>query len=285
MILAIDLGGTKIQYALYDGDTPHLSETFSTETDFRSQLLKLTNQLLTEHTIDAIAIGVPGPTRQNIMQGSKPLGVTEDIDFEKLLSGADTPLVVSNDLDMAVLCELHHGAGLVHKNFCLVSMSTGIGVSVVNNGKVLQGRIEMGHMILESDFTPRQPCTNHDNCWASLASGDGIVARFGSGQHTTTATIFEHVLTDKDIAGLKRLNAQAFGTLVNAYDPEAIVIMGSLGLRQFDAIIPEPADIEPFTINRPAPAVVKTDFPDDIGIRGALSAAKSMLKQQANHND
>ena len=77
--------------------------------------------------------------------------------------------------------------------------------------------------------------------------------------------------------GLKALNAQALGSIISAYDPGVIVIMGSLGLEQFDHLIPDSSEIENYTITRPIPRIVKTNFQDTIGVLGAYYAALEFL--------
>ncbi len=292
MILSIDLGGTNIQYAVFDGNTTLLNHTMLTEKDFITQLKQIVSPVVTTYSnkIHCIAIGVPGPTVNNIMQGSKPLNYNNDVNFSEVLSSLDLPnplpIVVKNDLNMAAYCELFRGTGLKHKNFCLVSMSTGIGVAAVNDGRILQGRIEMGHQVFSPEFEPQQTCTNHSNCWVSLASGNGIEKRFAVNEHKNKGTeeLFKQVLTEENIDDLQAINAQAFGNLINAYDPEVIVIMGSLGLKQFHNIIPSAQTIECFTINRPIPAIIKSQFEEDIGVIGAYYAAREALNDKVNQH-
>lgn len=280
MILAIDLGGTKLQYALFEDNTPLTINSEPTQKDFTTQLKILIKTQNSQHPglIKAISLGVPGPTKNNVMQGSKPLNYLEHLDFNIILNEFNIPFIVKNDLNMAAYCELHRGVGQRYKNFCLVSLSTGIGVAAVNNGRILEGRIEMGHQVLFPEFHPQQVCTNHVNCWASLTSGKGIEMRFATEEYQTTETIFENVLDKSNIDEIKTMNAQAFGNLINAYDPDVLVVMGSLGLKQFNRIIPDAKTIERFIISRPVPDILKCQAGSDIGIIGANYAARSEMR-------
>jgi len=136
----------------------------------------------------------------------------------------------------------------------------------------------MGHQVLFPDFNPQQVCINHVNCWASLTSGKGIEMRFATEEYQTTEMIFEKVLDKSDLDEIKTMNAQAFGNLINAYDPDVIVVMGSLGLKQFNKIIPDAKTIERFIISRPAPDILKCQAGSDIGIIGAYYAARSEME-------
>ena len=289
MILAIDLGGTKIQAALFHHDELVWSITDKTNSntlgDLIAQLAKIIQKSIGHlnglATIDAISIGVPGPVAKNIMHGSAPLGTQEVVDFAQhihqmgLLS--DVPVIVKNDLQMAGYSELYRGYGRDYQNFCLVSLSTGIGIAPVLNGRLLEGKLELGHQILAPDLSPALACNNHANCWVALASGSGIASRFGKAGTMSTEEVFSSVLSEGDISHLRRYNAQGFGTIISAYDPEAIVIMGSLGLQQFEKIIPSVQELGAFTINRPLPVFLKTKHSADIGIWGAYFVAKEFL--------
>ena len=285
MILAIDLGGSKCQYGVFSLHGQLLSTTTApTQSDFLKQL----NDIISAENkaypdIKIISLGVPGPTKNNIMQGSRPLNCLENIDFTSALQQCQLPIFVENDLDMAAYCELKTGAGKMYQQFCLVSISTGIGVSVTNNGTLLKGRIEMGHQVFHPDFEPLQTCTNHNNCWAALCSGGGLVKRFATEKYSTTEAIFEYVLTANDLLELQTMNAQAFGSFINAYDPQAIVVMGSVGLNQFDRIIPPAELIEKFTINRPIPPVIKSSAGSDVGMLGAFYAGQQALSEVSNN--
>lgn len=292
MILAMDLGGTKLQAALFHQDRLSWSTTEKTAAHSLGQLLaqlerlilQAGTQLVAGAKIAAIAIGVPGPVANNVMVGSAPLGTSDEIDFARHLRAmgvaADVPVIVRNDLQMAGYSELYRGYGREYQNFCLVSLSTGIGVAPVLNGQLLEGKLELGHQVLATELSPALPCTNHANCWVALASGSGIAARFGRPGAMTTEEIFSSVLGEDDIRQLRRYNAQGFGTIVNAYDPMAIVIMGSLGLQQFEKIIPDAGELAAFTTNRPLPVFLKTRQHADIGIWGAYYVAREALRPQ-----
>ena len=88
MILAIDLGGTKLQYALFEDNTPLTINSEPTQRDFTTQLKIPIKTQNSQHPglIKAISLGVPGPTKNNVMQGSKPLNYLEHLDFNIILN-------------------------------------------------------------------------------------------------------------------------------------------------------------------------------------------------------
>lgn len=284
MILSIDLGGTKLRCAVIeDGEIIFRSSIYTITVPaggFIDQLVESVTSILNRYPdrIQAISIGVPGPTRNMIMQGSMPLEYKDNINFAVLFQNVDLPIIVKNDLQMAGYCELYRGAGKKYEKFFLVSLSTGIGTAYISNNSVSENRIEIGHQVLFSYSTDTYPCLNHSNCWISLASGNGIVNRFATDTTQTTEDIFGSVLTEKEIKDIREINAYGFGTIINSYDPQAIVIMGSLGLAQFDKIIPPAVTIEKYTVNRPIPPVIKCCEESDIGVFGAYYAAIEYLE-------
>jgi hypothetical protein len=76
---------------------------------------------------------------------------------------------------------------------------------------------------------------------------------------------------------VKEYNAHGFGVLVNAYDPEKIVIMGSVGMKQFDRIIPDKNDIARYTLVQTIPDVESTLIGGDIGLYGTYYRALSLI--------
>ena len=274
MIIAVDLGGTKIEIACVENSVIRDYKKLATSSDFKDQVKDLVKGYVERHpSALAVAMGVPGPVKHAVMQGSRPLDYEKNVDFGELLSEVNIPLLVQNDLYMAAHEELHNGVGKSVDNFCLVALSTGIGVAVARERKILTARTEMGHLIMGNSVGPSMSCIGHANCWASMASGSAIERRFADKDCNTTSLIFEKKLTHEQLVSIRNINARGIGALINAYDPDVVSIMGSLGLSQFDKIIPDSAEIEPFTINRPIPPIVRTCCQGSIGISGAYHAA------------
>jgi glucokinase len=88
------------------------------------------------------------------------------------------PVALENDADAAALGELYWGTGKSHTPMIYVTVGTGIGVSVILDGKIYRGagqcHPEIGHQVID----PAGPlCTcGVRGCWESLASGPAIAA-------------------------------------------------------------------------------------------------------------
>ena len=164
------------------------------------------------------------------------------------------------------------------KNFCLLTLSTGIGVGVVLNGQKTNNVTEIGHNVIEKDSRFANSCQGHSGCWVSQASGYGIEETLKRAGHRKIKDFYKRDIFHGIINRIKEYNAHGIGNLINAYDPEKIIIMGSLGLKLFEKIIPEKDDIKQYTIIRPIPEIKPTKLGDNIGLLGAYYHAIDKLK-------
>lgn len=263
LILGIDLGGTKLAYKLVSGIEVLASTELKTHVNFKKQLNTVYESLQTAFgPVDIVSIGVPGPVANGIMGPSFPLSTQKNIDFEEIFPNC-SKLIVRNDMQMAAYAELINGDGKNYRNFCLVSLSTGIGVAVVVNANVLDIRCEFGHQIIMNDSENNWSCLGHQNCWASVCSGTAIK---------------QHGLSSKHYPFIKQVNAIAFANIVCAYDPQVIFVMGGVGTNLFSEIVPKKNDIADKTNLRPVPLIKMSSFSQEIGVTGAIALANIMDK-------
>ncbi len=261
LCLGIDLGGTKVAYRLNLGGEEVKADKELTRPDFCMQLKEMYLRLVAKYgPISAVAIGVPGPVRHNVMGPSFPLQRNEPTSFNEVFPDV-TELLVRNDLFMALSAELNYGYGREFQNLVLVSISTGIGVAVAINGKPLDIRIEMGHQRNLLPISDHQPCINHSNCWASLCSG----------------LVMQERLDEFNLCNIRFVNRQAFCNLVAAYDPDVIVVMGGVGLGLFDRVIPLSEEIAGELLTSPPPKIYRTKLGENIGVLGACWVAGELI--------
>ncbi len=291
IIECFDIGGTNIRGALIEDGKIKGSVYF--EASIRNNPDALIKQIknisgtirerepdLDVEKIKAVAIGVPGPVEGEIMFGSKPLEIEERVNFSyRLKEYFEIPILLENDMNMAVNAELAMGVGKQIKNFCLVTISTGIGVGFVVDGQIYNRKTEIGHTVIEKNADVANPCQGHSGCWGAQASGDGIKKTLEKiGSKIDIVQVFEDPTYKSLVRLIKEYNAHGFGNLVNAYDPEKIVIMGSVGINQFDRIIPSKEDIAKYTLVQTIPDVEPTLIGADIGLYGAYYRGFNWLK-------
>ncbi len=95
------------------------------------------------------------------------------------LADLDIPLYIDNDVNVMVLGELHHGAGVGYENVVGLTIGTGVGGGVVINRKVYHGSWntagELGHTVVQPNGR-KCGCGNR-GCLEAYAGAKHIVER------------------------------------------------------------------------------------------------------------
>lgn len=285
-IYCFDVGGTHIRFGNYLNNrlTEHKKER--TQQHFLYQIREITKKAKEHTKPSAISVVVPGPVHNGVLLKAPPLNMNEPIDVKKGLADLCEEIIVENDLNAAAQAENRIGAGTRYKNFYLLTLSTGIGAGVIINGEPLKGLCcEFGHNLIETSEEYKLRCNcQRSGCWAALASGNGIknLSKIVMGKEKSPEEIFKlaHRGNSKAkdlVARIRDYNARGIGTMLNSYAVDLIVVMGSIGLKQFDKVIPLDIEISNYTIH-PVPKILKTELGDDIGLYGAHILAKEKLK-------
>jgi glucokinase len=250
MIGALDIGGTKIAAGMVDENGRLLAHTscptHPTES-FEPALERMV--LMLQHTareaggtLEGIGVGCTGPV-------SPELGTIGKVEFMPAWEGANLvaalsePMGVSvaleNDADAAGLGEWAWGAGKGIQAFLMVTVGTGIGVSLVINGQLYRGvsaaHPEIGHHVIDPSG-PLCFCGAH-GCWEVLSSGPAL-ERWAQAQHPRKKPLTAHQLCDQAMQGnqnalaavnhVGRYFAIGLANLVTLYIPERVALGGGL---------------------------------------------------------
>lgn len=187
---AIDIGGTKIAAGIVrdDGTILHRSECATDAgRGFRDAVYRM-QQMLKEAInrcgkIDGVGIGCPGPldpfTGVIGEVGTLPGWLGGNLD-EAIGAHFGISVAVENDADAAAMAEYAWGATPTSGTLIYVTISTGIGGGIVQNGRLYRGvrgaHPELGHQAIDPSG-PHCYCTL-SGCWESLASGSAMTAYF-----------------------------------------------------------------------------------------------------------
>jgi glucokinase len=152
------------------------------------------------------------------------------------------PAALENDADAAALGELHWGSGKSRSRFIYVTVGTGIGVSLILDGKVYRGvdgcHPEIGHHIIDPSG-PLCSCGVH-GCWESLAAGPAMVAWVlenspaGYDDGNLNAREICALAQNSDELARRAVDREAYylglglANLILSFAPEAIVLGGSV---------------------------------------------------------
>lgn len=279
IIECYDIGGTKIKAALIKEGKPFqiLKElNFKTETKdvsrLEKQIQEISQELRADEKIDAVSIAVPGPVTNNNILCAPPLQINKKF---KIGTKFKEKVFIENDLNMAVLGELYFGEGQKTDNFYLLTLSTGIGAGIVlNKNPILGSAGEFGHNVIETDPVLANKCLcGNYGCWVAQAAGYGIGKTLErEGMNLSPKEFFnnQEIRFKSLLNQFRNYNAHGLGNMINALPVESIIVMGSLGLKQFSKIIPDKEQISRYTINK-IPKIKKTKLKDRIGIIGAFA--------------
>ncbi len=189
LVASIDLGGTQVRLALVRG-----TEIFAriamptgknaTPQDLLPRMDSALQALLQEagcvwNEIGGIGISAPGPldNRRGIICSPPNLPAWVDLPLRDLLQQKyQKPVYLENDANAAALGEYYFGAGQGQRNLVYLTVSTGIGAGVINDGKILEGMKgmagELGHTTI--DWQGKRCACGNTGCLETLASGQAI---------------------------------------------------------------------------------------------------------------
>lgn len=154
MILALDMGGTKLAAALLEHGRVLERRQMPTPADRSPEavvraMLELLRPLLPK--AKALGVAATGSVREGRVTAPNQQTLPwKDVDLQRMLLEATAlPTFVLNDADAAAWGEAQYGAGRGVKNFLFVTVSTGVGSGLILQGNLLEGS-ELGFTRLEN---------------------------------------------------------------------------------------------------------------------------------------
>jgi glucokinase len=242
----------------------------------------------------AIAAGAPGavdPERGLVIALAPNLGggwsqVPMGATLRKVLGA---PVVVENDVNLAILGERWRGAAKGHATCAFISIGTGIGAGIVINGELhhgdhfVAGEIAlmcMGPQYVETDFGSR-------GCLETLAGLKGIAERWpaagGAGRNGWVRGLFDaarggDARAKAIVNETVRLIAMATANLDVVLDPSLIILGGSLVSQA-----PEVIEQVRCTVGRIVPtpaAIVGPALAEEAPLWGALLMATNDARER-----
>ena len=265
-ILAIDLGGTQIRAALLTPDRVvhgRRAEPTADEEGVEAVLDRIVKvaasvraQAAADGLPEPIGVGIssPGPLDpwRGVVRLAPNLKGWRDIPLgPRVAAGLGLPTFLERDTNVAIMGEWRHGAAVGTQNAIYLTLSTGLGGAAIVDGRPLIGTSgtagEFGHITVELDG-PRCGCGGMGHV-ESIASGtalanlgralveahpDSPLARLAADGTQIDARLVTLAAEQGDAAAAALLDRAwvAFGalcaSLVNALDPEVIVIGGSI---------------------------------------------------------
>ncbi|EFF41587.1 ROK family protein [Mycoplasmopsis alligatoris] len=136
-ILAIDIGGTHIKYAIVKFETLEIIYTGSFKTklpSIKSDVEKIISSNKEKYNFNYVAIasmGVIDSSKKEVIYTNQKALVYKGTNFANLASKYNVKLTILNDANAAAIAENHYSKGIYKKNLT-VTFGTGVGCGLIN---------------------------------------------------------------------------------------------------------------------------------------------------------
>lgn len=314
--VGFDLGGTSMMAVVANEKGKVLGES-DTSTDRSSpkatidQIIAMIEGALKDaklkpSKIEAIGVGAPGAAdpKTGVVAKAPNLGWT-DVPLGKILKDHfGVPVVIGNDVQVAILGEHAFGAAKGAQRAVGIWVGTGIGGGLIADGELQRGARgaagEIGHMVLDENGPVcgcgRKGCAE---AYASRTSMEReVMARIQSGRASVvpeimkerqkprmTSSVMKRALAANDevmkevVAFAQHYLGLLAGNVVNLYDPEVIVIGGGVAQRLGESFVGPIRETARSRFLRPDPdglvKIVHAGLNDYSGALGASVLART----------
>jgi predicted NBD/HSP70 family sugar kinase len=215
------------------------------------------------------------------------------VPMRDLLQGAlGAPVVVENDVNLALLGEYWRGAARGHENCAFVFVGTGIGAAILIDGHLHRGHHSMAGEIAMMCLGPQYVDVDFGSrgCLETLAGMEALAARWPRAPRTDpdqwVAALME-AAQDGDAQARRavqetaRLIAIAVANVGTVVDPSLIVLGGGL-LGQADGLLQEIRRTVTRIVRMPV-AVVPSALGQEATLAGTLLVASREARRHLRH--
>ena len=298
--VVVDLGGTQTRTAIFDPTGQMLTRRAvatprtAGPDEVIAAVLDQIREATAQHRATVVAVGVsalgPVDPHTGIIHSAPTLPGFDNVPLGPRLHDAlQLPVHVHNDANAATIAEWQLGAGRGTRNFCYVTVSTGMGCGIISNGQLVTGRAYAGEL-----GRTRIPSTDGSTAQLEqISSGTAIAARaralIAAGTPTSLATIGRTDITAGTVAAAAAAGdhvarsifttaATTLGiqlaNLTRLVDPETVALGGGVTLAGDIFWDPLRATIEESLAQDsiPLPRLVEAELGGDAGLHGAAIA-------------
>ncbi|MBU5351718.1 ROK family protein [Paenibacillus barcinonensis] len=265
-IIGIDLGGTNIKSAVFTTEFKKIHErSDATEADqgpihVLNKMVNIAKEMMLlvgiqPDAVQCMGIGVPGlldpETGNSVFSPNFPEWENVHV-VNHMKQHFEFPVFIDNDVRVNLYGEWLFGAGVGYRNMVLITLGTGLGSGIVNDGKVIYGTTssagEIGHMNM---YREGRACRcGSSGCLGRYVSAIGmvrtltdkldagklsIITEWVEGDHTQ---ITAHMISDAydlgDTLAMEVMHETGeilgFGltNVINLLNPERIIVGGGM---------------------------------------------------------
>lgn len=183
-ILAFDIGGTFIKYALCN-DNFELTEKNKIPTNAKQGgqviIQRIIDIIESYENIDRVAISTAGQVDSEhgvVVYSTDNIPYYTGMMVKSLIENkTGIPTFVENDVNAAALGEAHFGAAKGESDFICLTLGTGVGGAIFLNNKLYKGSAsaagEIGHMVIHAGG--RQCTCGGEGCFECYASANALI--------------------------------------------------------------------------------------------------------------
>jgi glucokinase len=248
---------------------------------------------LRDDDVAAVGFGIPSTIDQLRGRAVSSVNIPlAEVDFRDHMRRAlGLPVGIDNDANAAGIAEWQVGAGRGTTDMIILTVGTGLGGGVIANGRPFRGSsgaaAELGHMVIVHDGRPCQgTCTGRGHlepyvtgvaatkaaqeAFGPSADAHRLVRLAREGDATATAILAE----------IGRYLGSGMGTLVNAFDPQLIVVGGGFGVAAGEFLLGPAREVlhrEALPPGRNSVRVVQAELGTAAGLIGAAFVAFEAL--------
>ncbi len=187
VVLGIDIGGTNTKFGLVEQNggivSRHRIPTHADQpaSDFFDRLFgeiqDLKGDVSDEVEVKGIGVGAPNANHHTGMIETPPNLSWGTVDIVELIQRhMDLPVAITNDANASALGEFRFGAAKGMKHFIQITLGTGVGSGIIEDGKLIYGHDgfagEMGHVTAVRGG--RQCNCGKKGCLETYASVNGL---------------------------------------------------------------------------------------------------------------
>lgn len=316
--IGIDLGGMSAKAGLMTqaGEMIRTGSVQTKESDTPEQtafnLATLAAELVNRagmslHEISAIGIGSPG-----IIDSENGIVVRwtnfhwENVALAELVrQDVQVPVFITNDANAAALGEANYGSGKGYRDSVMITLGTGVGGGIIQNGKLVEGFHsaggELGHMVIKRGGIL---CScGRKGCFECYASATALKRETRKAlEKSKSSLMWEEVKQIEDVSGKTAFNAAKKGdkvaqrviknyienlgegivNIVNLLRPEVIILGGGVS-NEGDALIKPLTQFvneNVYASVKYAPLeIIRASLGNEAGVYGAAQYAHTRLEQ------
>ncbi len=277
MYIGVDIGGSKILVAgSTDGRTIAASQKIATPPDAKQgvmEIIHLIEAVADRSDVQAIGVSFAGPVDPKNGKTLLPPHIHGWKNFDllsPLRSHFGVPVALENDAQLAGLAEARFGNGQNYRSVLYITISTGIGTSLIIDDQIYHGAhsLEGGHITLDPNG-PECGCGGRGH-FDAIVSGSAIVKQFGRPAKDIPAS---EVKTWDTIG--KNLSV-GVASLITALSPHIVILGGGVSVHYDKFKDPLHKYLSKYPLLYPCPPVVQAKFVETAPIYGAFSLAQQL---------